>query len=213
MELESSLSCPHDKDNEPFVSCIQFTPSHLKTHLNSSSSLPFCSPLSSRILCALFTSHACYMLSPFQNHCFHRCSNILWRLQIIKILVMQFSPPSCYFILFTSTFISQTTSIYVTSFGKETKFCTYTNRPHRGGPGSVLGLVKWDLWWTKWPRGRFSPSTSVSPANHSTNFSILTITRGRYNRPVSGRRAEWAQFGLHPPLCKLIKKLIIPTDR
>jgi hypothetical protein len=31
--------------------------------------------------------------------------------------------------------------------------------------------------------GRFSPSTSVSSANlHSTKFSILTITRGRYNR-------------------------------
>jgi hypothetical protein len=42
------------------------------------------------------------------------------------------------------------------------------------------------LWWTKWRRGRFSPSTSVSPAIHSTKFSILTITRGRYNRTVSG---------------------------
>jgi hypothetical protein len=67
-------------------------------------------------------------------------------------------------------------------------------------------LVKWDLWWTKWHRGRFSPSTSVSPAIHSTKFSILTITWGRYNRPVSGRHAEWTQFGLHPPLCKLKKK-------
>jgi hypothetical protein len=52
--------------------------------------------------------------------------------------------------------------------------------------------------------GWFSRSTSVSPAIHSTKFSILTITRGRYNRPVSGRRAEWTQFGLHPPQCKLI---------
>jgi hypothetical protein len=63
----------------------------------------------------------------------------------------------------------------------------------------------WDLWWTMWRRGRFSPSTSVSPAIHSTKFSILTITRGRYNRSVSSRRAEWTQFGLHPPLCKLKK--------
>jgi hypothetical protein len=40
------------------------------------------------------------------------------------------------------------------------------------------------LWWTKWHWGRFSPSTSVSPAKlQSTKFSILTITRGRYNRP------------------------------
>jgi hypothetical protein len=35
----------------------------------------------------------------------------------------------------------------------------------------------WDLWWTKWRWGRFSPSTSVSPANlYSTNLSTITIT-------------------------------------
>jgi hypothetical protein len=70
------------------------------------------------------------------------------------------------------------------------------------------GLVKWDLWWTKWRWGSFSPSTSVSPANlYSNKLSIIIITRGRYNRPFSGRRAEWTQFGLHPPLCELKKKL------
>jgi hypothetical protein len=31
-------------------------------------------------------------------------------------------------------------------------------------------------------------------------FSIITITRGRYNRPFSGWRAEWNQNGPHPPL-------------
>jgi hypothetical protein len=48
-------------------------------------------------------------------------------------------------------------------------------------PGFAPGSSKWDLWWTKWRRGRFSPSTSVSPAKtvHSTNISIIiTITRG-----------------------------------
>jgi hypothetical protein len=65
---------------------------------------------------------------------------------------------------------------------------------HRGGPGSIPGLVKWDLWWIKWRWDGFSPSTSVSPANlHSTKFTII-ITRGRYNRPISGRRAEWTQL-------------------
>jgi hypothetical protein len=43
----------------------------------------------------------------------------------------------------------------------------------------------------------FSPSTSVSPANlHSTNFSIIIITRGRYNRPFT-------QLGLHSRLWEL----------
>jgi hypothetical protein len=37
----------------------------------------------------------------------------------------------------------------------------------------------------------FPPSTSVSPASHSTNFSIIINTRGCHNRPISGRSAEW----------------------
>jgi hypothetical protein len=38
------------------------------------------------------------------------------------------------------------------------------------------GLVMWDLWWTKWRWGSFSPSISVSSANiHSTNFSTINI--------------------------------------
>jgi hypothetical protein len=79
---------------------------------------------------------------------------------------------------------------------------------HRGGPGWRPGLLKWDLWWTKWRWGRFSPSASVSPANlHSTKFSILTLAWGRYNRPISGRRSEWIQFGLHPPLCEFNLKI------
>jgi hypothetical protein len=36
----------------------------------------------------------------------------------------------------------------------------------------------WSLWWTKRHWDRFSPRTSVSPTNHSTNFSIIIITRG-----------------------------------
>jgi hypothetical protein len=33
-----------------------------------------------------------------------------------------------------------------------------------------------------------------------TKFSILTITLGRYNRPINGRRVEWTQFRLpHQP--------------
>jgi hypothetical protein len=57
----------------------------------------------------------------------------------------------------------------------------------RGGPGSSPGLVMWDLWWTKWRGGRFSSSTSVSPAHlHSTNCSTITISYhlGLVHRPV-----------------------------
>jgi hypothetical protein len=51
---------------------------------------------------------------------------------------------------------------------------------------------------------------------HSTKFSIFTITRVKYDRPrINGRRAEWTQCGLHPPLSKLKKKgkAILVTDR
>jgi hypothetical protein len=44
-----------------------------------------------------------------------------------------------------------------------------------------------------------------SPANHSTDFSIIIITRGWYNRPLSGRSVEWT---LIPPPTMLIKKKI-----
>jgi hypothetical protein len=85
------------------------------------------------------------------------------------------------------------------------QFRNVSSRPRHN---SSSDLVKWDLWWTKWRWGRFSPSTSVSPAKlHATKFSIIIIIRGRYNRPFSGRRAEWTQFGLHPPLCELKKKV------
>jgi hypothetical protein len=34
--------------------------------------------------------------------------------------------------------------------------------------------------------------------NHSTNFSIIIITRGWHNRPFGGRSAEWTQLGFTP---------------
>jgi hypothetical protein len=57
----------------------------------------------------------------------------------------------------------------------------------------------WGLWWTKRHWGRFSPSTSVSPANHhSTNFSIIITTRSWHNRSIGGRSAEWTQMDSTP---------------
>jgi hypothetical protein len=58
--------------------------------------------------------------------------------------------------------------------------------------GSKPDLGMWDLWWDKVALGRFSPSTSVSPAIviRSTNYSTITLTYhpGKmYNRPMCGR--------------------------
>jgi hypothetical protein len=41
------------------------------------------------------------------------------------------------------------------------------------------------------------------PANlHSTNFSIIIISRGWHNRPISGRSAEWTQLNSTPHYSK-----------
>jgi hypothetical protein len=80
--------------------------------------------------------------------------------------------------------------------------------PHSGGPGSRPGLVKWDLWGTKWRRGRLSPSTSVSPANlHSTKLSMLTITLGRYNGPEVANVPSGHSFDSIPPPAMRMKKI------
>jgi hypothetical protein len=65
----------------------------------------------------------------------------------------------------------------------------------------------WGLWWTKRNWGRFSPSTSVFPANHTTKFSTIIITRGWHNRSISGRSAEWIQ--LDSQLKKKISESVI----
>jgi hypothetical protein len=57
--------------------------------------------------------------------------------------------------------------------------------------GSKPDLGMWDLWWDKVALGRFSPSTSVSPAIvvRSTNYSTITLIYhlGKmYNRPICG---------------------------
>jgi hypothetical protein len=57
----------------------------------------------------------------------------------------------------------------------------------------------WDLWWTKGRWGRFSPSTSVSPANlYSTNCSTITIIyhQGLVQQASNGRSTNWTQS--HP---------------
>jgi hypothetical protein len=61
-------------------------------------------------------------------------------------------------------------------------------------PTAAARVRMWGLWWTKRHWGRFSPSTSVSPANQPINFSIIIITRGWHNRPISGRGADWTQL-------------------
>jgi hypothetical protein len=53
------------------------------------------------------------------------------------------------------------------------------NHSADGGPSSILVQVMYDLWWTEWHWGRFSPSPSVSPANsHPIQCPTLTYHPG-----------------------------------
>jgi hypothetical protein len=66
-------------------------------------------------------------------------------------------------------------------------------------PGFMSRQSMWVVWWTKQHWGRFSLSTSVSPANHhSTNFSIIIITWGWHYGPIGGHSAEWTQLDSTP---------------
>jgi hypothetical protein len=56
---------------------------------------------------------------------------------------------------------------------------SYIPLPQHCGSRLIPGQVMWDLWWTKWHWGRFTQSTSVSPAYpHSTKCSIFTYYPG-----------------------------------
>jgi hypothetical protein len=58
--------------------------------------------------------------------------------------------------------------------------------------------------------GRFSPSTSVSLANHhSTNFCITIITRSWHNKPIGGRSAEFTQLGFTFTFFFLLPNIVI----
>jgi hypothetical protein len=70
---------------------------------------------------------------------------------------------------------------------------------HCGVPGSLPGSM-WGLWWTKRHWGRFSPSTSVSPANHSTNFSPIIINRGWRNRSLLAAVPSGPNWTLPPTI-------------
>jgi hypothetical protein len=71
----------------------------------------------------------------------------------------------------------------------------------------VRGQVMWDLWWTEWHRGRFSPSTLVSPANsHSTDCSTINI----YHLGLVQWAKQWPQYqvdSVSPHPMKLKKNL------
>jgi hypothetical protein len=108
------------------------------------------------------------------------------------------SPPS-----FLCTKNDRRKSYFISKASASAFYCmtglTVAQAVSRWLPTAAARVGMWGLWWTKRHWGRFSLSTSVSPANHhSTNFSIIIITRGWRSRPIGGRSAEWTQLDFTP---------------
>jgi hypothetical protein len=51
--------------------------------------------------------HKCYMPCPSHSSRFNHPNNIWWRVQIINLLIMQFSPLPCYLVLLRSKYSPQ----------------------------------------------------------------------------------------------------------
>jgi hypothetical protein len=78
-----------------------------------------------------------------------------------------------------------------------------------GGPGLSPGQIRWDLWWTRRHRGRFSPSTSAFHANRFCLWESYSVLCARLHRAVSMARQKespclmrlLAQVGNFSPGC------------
>jgi hypothetical protein len=65
-------------------------------HRSSEWSRPF-RVFNKHLVCFSHLPHACYMSRPPHTPWFDRPDNIWWSLQVVKLLIMQSSPSSCYF--------------------------------------------------------------------------------------------------------------------
>jgi hypothetical protein len=65
-----------------------------------------------------------------------------------------------------------------------------------------------NLWWKKWHWSRFSQSTSVSLATHSTNCSTLSSSSSSSSSSRSGTRGQIADVPNGLPLSTPPKKVL-----
>jgi hypothetical protein len=70
---------------------------------------------------------ACYMSLPSHVPLFDHSSNILWRVEIMKLPIIQFSPASCYFLLRTG--VSFNLVLQVTQAAGRNKLAKWSEQP------------------------------------------------------------------------------------
>jgi len=115
MKPESSLLCSEEPITCPLHPVLTFPPSSSKIRSNIiflSVPRSFEWPLPFRFydrhfVCIFHLSHPCYVPRPCHPSPFHHPNNILWSIQIMKLLVMQFSPPFCHILPHRSEYSPQ----------------------------------------------------------------------------------------------------------
>jgi hypothetical protein len=65
------------------------------------------------IVCIYHLSHPCYMSRPSHTHWIDRPNNIWWRVQVMKLIIMQPSPASRHFLRLRSQLFSSAPCSYI----------------------------------------------------------------------------------------------------
>jgi hypothetical protein len=144
--------CPPPAPILSHINLVQAPPSHvLKTHFNSIlQSTPGPTKWSRTLrfphLKSLYTSslpHTCYMPSPPHSSRFDHPINTRWGVQIIKPLIMYFSPFPCYLIHLRPKYSPQHPILKGTAVAQWLRCCATNRKVADSIPDSVTGIFHW----------------------------------------------------------------------
>jgi hypothetical protein len=98
-------------------------------------------------LCISHLSHACYMPRPCHPSCIYRYNNTLWRVKVMKLLIMQSSPPCRHVLpLMTKYSPQHPVLVYVAYFSWETKLKCIQNNSQNYTFYILISKFKVSIW-------------------------------------------------------------------